>query len=762
MNKTITDGIVFTPPKFAFGLHHWSSQDGTPGQDDYDNEPNAALVPADQDFSGCLELTKTQAVQKLRAFYQTPLSPGCYLRIRTRVKLVSGAFPTVSIAGWPGAAGNVHLTGVNETGPVTSLNTYGEVVELSAIVGSGNRTGVDLHWGKDAIYGHFGLDLTGPSGGVVRIEDIIIEDISGAFVDQLIGAVDVRDYGAIGDGLADDHDAFEAADKAAAGREVLVPRGTFRINGSITFQNRVRFVGNITMPDSARLTLLKDFNLPSYIDAFGDEVLAFKKAYQSLLNFNDYYILDMGGRRIELDEPLDMQAAVNNKTVFNSRRVVQNGQIQANANVAWNTDQVVAQATYSTSDPKSLSSVANIANIAVGSLVEGTGVGREVYVKDVNVGSQSLTLSQPLYGAAGTHQFTFTRFKYLLDFSGFQKVSGAHFDGIDFQCTGNASAVLLPSDGETFHFRDCLIVKPKDRGITSPGTACQGMMFDRCQFISNESPLKVQDRVSIAFNANKNDVKIRDCRARHFKHFGILDESGSVITGNHWFHGDKETNGVRKGGIVFTTTNLKTLITGNYVDNNFIEWTNEYEADPSFANQYSFGGLTITGNIFTANDVASWFSFLVIKPYGPGHFLHGLTMTGNVFRSINGPIDRVESVDNTFATLNHSKARNIVVHGNTFNAINDPVYNPCTLEHTQASDTQTWVVDFAPQLPFNGRARTVEAVVPVGAIQSGSANIYELPHSQSEQGGSGSQVKLTWSRACRGSVNLTARMDNPT
>jgi len=527
--------------------------------------------------------------------------------------------------------------------------------------------------------------------------------------------VDVRDYGAIGDGLADDYDAFEAADKAAAGREVLVPRGTFRINGSITFQNRVRFVGNITMPDSARLTLLKDFNLPSYIDAFGDEVLVFKKAYQSLLNFNYHYILDMGGRWIELDEPLDMQAAVNNKTVFNSRRVVQNGQIQANANVAWNTDQVVAQATYSTSDPKSLSSVANIANIAVGSLVEGTGVGREIYVKDVNVGSQSLTLSQPLYGAAGTHQFTFTRFKYLLDFSGFQKVSGAHFDGIDFQCTGHASAVLLPSDGETFHFRDCLIVKPKDREITSPGTACQGIMFDRCQFISNESPLKVQDWVSIAFNANKNDVKIRDCRAMHFKHFGILGGSGSVITGNHWFHGDKETNGVRKGEIVFTT-----------------------------------------------NDVASWFSFLVIKPYGPGHFLHGLTMTGNVFRSINGPIDRVESMDNTFATLNHSKARNIVVHGNTFNAINDPVYNPCTLEHTQASDTQTWVVDFAPQLPFNSRARTVEAVVPVGAIQSGSANIFELPHSQSEQGGSGSQVKLTWSRACRGSVNLTARMDNPT
>ena len=104
-------------------------------------------------------------------------------------------------------------------------------------------------------------------------------------------------------------------------------------------------------------------------------------------------------------------------------------------------------------------------------------------------------------------------------------------------------------------------------------------MCDRCKFIGNESPLKVQDRVAIAFNANKNDVKIRDCRAMHFKHFGIMGGSGSVITGNHWFHGDNETNGVRKGGSVVTTTTLTNRITGNYVDNNLIEWPNEDEAD---------------------------------------------------------------------------------------------------------------------------------------------------------------------------------------
>ncbi len=51
-------------------------------------------------------------------------------------------------------------------------------------------------------------------------------------------------------------------------------------------------------------------------------------------------------------------------------------------------------------------------------------------------------------------------------------------------------------------------------------------------------------------------------------------------------------------------------MTGNYVDNCFVEITNEYEADPAFANQFSFGGLRRLprGNTFVASDVANWFS----------------------------------------------------------------------------------------------------------------------------------------------------------
>ena len=174
MNKAITDGVVFMPPAFAGGLEVWSSGNGTPGADTYENAVNAAFVPADQDFGGALEIQKADTIQKLRYMGETPLLPGCYLRVRARVKAISGNLPSVRIAGWAGGAGGAHVSGVAETGPAVALTSYGEVVEVSAIVGAGARTGVDMVWGTDALYGHFGLDLTGPSGGVVRIDDLVI------------------------------------------------------------------------------------------------------------------------------------------------------------------------------------------------------------------------------------------------------------------------------------------------------------------------------------------------------------------------------------------------------------------------------------------------------------------------------------------------------------------------------------------------------------------------------------------------------------
>ena len=296
MNKAITDGLMLMPPAFAGGLDVWSKEDGTPGSATYDGDPNAAFVPADADFGGALEIIKTEATQRLRYTGETPILPGCYLRVTARVKAMSGNLPSVRIAAWAGDSTNAQVTGLTTTGPSVTLSTYGEIVEVTAIIGAGLRTGVDMVWGSQAIYGHFGLDLTGANGGVVRIDDIIIEDITSVFFRSMMDWVDVRDFGAVGDGVTDDKAAFDAADAAANGRQILVPAGNYLIGDNTTLTNTPRFEGTIVMADEHRLLLQKSYDYATYLDAFDDEVLAFKKAFQALLYFSDHESLDLGPR----------------------------------------------------------------------------------------------------------------------------------------------------------------------------------------------------------------------------------------------------------------------------------------------------------------------------------------------------------------------------------------------------------------------------------------------------------------------------------
>lgn len=760
MNKAITDGLLLMPPPFADGLAVWSSGDGTPGSDTYAGSGPGAFVSADQNFDGCLELLKTEATLRVRYMGETPILPGCYLRVTARVKAVAGVLPEVRIAGTP-RQGAVTMSGLVTHGPAVQLQAYGEVVEISAIIGTGQRGGVDMVW-QGATHGHLGIDLSGATGGVVRVDDLQVEDVTHIYLRDLLGLVDVRDYGAVGDGVTDDRNAFEAADAASNGREVLVPAGTYFLGSSTTIQSQIRFEGQVVLPSDKALILQRNFDYPSYLDAFGNEEEAFRRAYQALLNFSDHESLDLGGRRIALSKPIDMQAAEGTKSAFEVRRVIRNGQFEPISGPAWDPEVVTSQASYQTSSPTTLSSVTNAANIPVGALVEGPGVGREIYVKEVNIAAQTVTLSQPLYDAVGTQSYTFTRFKYMLDFSGYAKLSGMTLTDIEFQCSGTASAVMLAPAGVSFHIRDCQITRPRNRAVTSIGRGCQDLLIDRTQFLSNEMNLPVAQRETLCFNTNANDVKIRDCRVVRFEHFCVLGGAGTIITGNHWFHGDEVNDGVRKGGLIIANVNPKTMITGNYIDNNMIEWTNEYEAEPENANQYSYGGLTITGNIFTANDVVPWFNWIVVKPYGPGHSLRGLAVTGNVFRTLNGSIDRVENVDTTYSNLDHGLSKNVTFSANVFNGINQETHNPLSMEFTQGGASTIWVIPLGNKLPFSGRARTVEAVVPIGKIKrADGSDVYVQPGVFTEMGASKTEVHLHWPVAVRGKVRLQARMDNP-
>ncbi|MBY6003344.1 right-handed parallel beta-helix repeat-containing protein [Salipiger bermudensis] len=760
MNKAVTDGVVFMPTPFSQGLDVWSRSDGTPGSDTYDTDANAAFVPADADFAGCLELLKISGTQRLRYTGDTPILPGCYLRVTARVKAISGVMPAVRIAAWAGRENGTEVTGLPVTGPSVQLTSYGEVVEVSAIVGVGDRGGVDMVWGTEPDLGHFGLDLTGANGGVVRIDDIVIEDITSVFLRTLMNWVDVRDYGAIGDGSTDDSAAFEAADAAANGRKVLVSAGNYRLASSVTFESHVEFEGRVTMPDAAILSLTKDFELSTYVDAFGgDEETALKKGLQSLLNNSDHESFDLSGRRVSLSAPIDVQAAVDNRDSYAQRRVLRNGQLRAETSSAWDSTTVTSQGTYSASNQWQLTGVTNIANIEVGSLVEAAGVGREIYVQAVNVGAQSLTLSQPLSDAVGTQSYSFTRFRYLLDFSGFSRLDKFEIEDVEFQCNELCSGVMLARTGVVNVVRNCVFNRPKDRGITSPGEGCQGMLIDHNQFNSAEGGLTTQNRRSVAINTNANDVKIRNNRASQFRHFAVVSGGNGVIANNHFFQGDE--SGIRSAGIVLCLKNTNTTVSGNYVDNCFIEWTNERDPDPDFVSGFGFSGLSITDNVFLCSDMSAQFSFIVVKPYGQNHRINGLNVSGNLFRASGGTIDRVERVDTSFEGLNLAAMRKVYFTNNTFLNVEIGVENPLLVSHAQNTHAQTWVIDTDDRLPFGGYAMEIESLVLRSRPRDTSnVSVFATPYCSSREGGAQDQVHAVWPEPVLGDMTLRVRMDN--
>ena len=405
---------------------------------------------------------------------------------------------------------------------------------------------------------------------------------------------------------------------------------------------------------------------------------------------------------------------------------------------------------------------AQVAAIEVGSRVTGPGVGREVYVTARNLSDGTITLSNPLFGGAGTRNYTFIRRRYAFDFSTVPQVDRFYFMNVEFGLDGIANGVMLPPTGHLWSFRDCFFTRPLDRCITSIGDACQGMLVDRCEFMSNDLDLPAQSRTSVCMNINANDAKIRDNRFVRFGHFCVASGTGHLITGNHWFQGDGST-GVRVAGLVLTGRVAQVTVTGNYIDNASIEWTNEHHPTPNaLTPQASFGGLTITGNTFLCSNTVSNFSWIVIKPYGSGHTLSGLTVMGNVFKSLYSQIDRVERVDRTFADLDASKMRNVRFEGNTFNGVRTPTTNPLSISHSQNTAAARWVVATGGALPFDGRSMKVESVVAEGAIQTASgARNTDLPSITTGQGSAKNQVVLDFSQPVRGTMALRVRMDQP-
>lgn len=554
MNKAITDGAYLMPPSFEQALDFFSAGDGTPGSTSYAGQ---GKIAQDADFGSCLELTKTENTQNLRYMGETPLLPGCYLQISVRVKALSGPLPSVRIAGFAGGAGGAQIKGVVATGPSVSLPDLDQVIEISAIVGPGARLGVDMVWGPDALYGHFGVDFTGANGAVLRVESIVVKDISSAFLRDVLPYVDVRDYGAVGNGEGDDTDAFDRAIRAARGRQIVVPGGVYKVTRDIVFETPVHFQGTLNMPEDAALVLTRNFDVSSYAAAFGSDEEGFRKGLQALMRPDGPDTFDLGGRCITLKEPMKVATAVSSTTGNNAARTLRNGAFCAQMGDGWHDDIHRVQAVFDPTAPSELQIVGTGVDIPAGACLEDAG--KEAYVVDQCPASKKIYLSEPAALEAGVHSVTFREPKYMLDFQDIKHLHTLTLSHIRLDCDAQTSGIRAPSGTADFRVLDCTVSAPNGCGIMSVGSEATEVTLDRTRFFAMGS-------TGIAVSVSAEGVRLQNCQSDGFTPFGVISAATVVMTGNHITCSPDETV-EQRAGLIVTNPNAVGIVQGNLLEN---------------------------------------------------------------------------------------------------------------------------------------------------------------------------------------------------
>lgn len=181
MTSVRIEPLDLMPPEFSEGLEDWSLGDGSPDGITCDVATNTRLARGDADFGTCLELRKVVPLQRLRYMGEVPYRRDMTIVVSTRLKSVRGPIPGVRAAAGPGGAGGRLLPDLASTGPERTLVCHGRIVEARLVIGPELRPGVDFTWDDRALYTHVGLDLTGPAGGVVRIEAVRVEEVTDGF-----------------------------------------------------------------------------------------------------------------------------------------------------------------------------------------------------------------------------------------------------------------------------------------------------------------------------------------------------------------------------------------------------------------------------------------------------------------------------------------------------------------------------------------------------------------------------------------------------
>lgn len=165
--------------------------------------------------------------------------------------------------------------------------------------------------------------------------------------------------------------------------------------------------------------------------------------------------------------------------------------------------------------------------------------------------------------------------------------------------------------------------------------------------------------------------------------------------------------------------------------------------------------------MFFASNATPFMTFILIKPYGPDHYINGLSVADNLFKETNGPeLDAVDGVDASIAPLDLTRANDLLFAGNTFHGVTKRTENPVVRRAAEPSVAQVWDIDLSDALPFGCEAVAALSALADGVIENAAAEpVHAMPHALSRAGAGGQSVQLRWPEPVRGAVYLTARCD---
>lgn len=456
MNKLIAQDVGLTLP----GRLNWLE-----ASTDWDAGANTGAVgvsSADSDFDECLELIVGRAPLKLRYGGGAHFQTGRRVRVSVRAKVMTGFVSRLEIAAWPASAAAKRPPDVLASAPLRSADQHGGVSEISAIYLLSEEEAVS---GRGRAYDQFGLSIFGALPGArIRIGPLRIDHVPSAPQPLRTERPDPCCRSAKDDVVFDNHPSVQIGGAATDGRPVSVTKG------DCFARPPLHSPGSVPQARDGRLNLRSVLKYSDYLSVIKNDALALEKGLQTLLDVDDHLVLDLEGREISLFKPLEVRSSGAGGIGVSTPRLIRNGRIIARETGNWPTVTVTSPANYSIGD-RLLTNVRNAESILYGMVVEGVGVGEDVYVKNVDAARREVTLSRPLNGVAPAQVYTFRRFPYALDFNAVTFTSAVELADITFSCSGVAGGVMPPAAGHALKLRGCRF---EGRKLPDPGYGGHG------------------------------------------------------------------------------------------------------------------------------------------------------------------------------------------------------------------------------------------------------------------------------------------------